>query len=129
MKGSKEDLIKYRLQRAKDTYEDAQILAERQKWNSTVNRLYYSAFYAVMALLLHSDLSPTTHNGTQSNFSEHFIKTGRIPIKFGKSYSQLFAWRLKGDYDDLFDFEEEKVLPYFEPVKQLIGLIEEMVTV
>ena len=129
MKGSKEDLIKYRLQRAKDTYEDAQILAERQKWNSTVNRLYYSAFYAVMALLIHSDLSPTTHNGTQSNFSEHFIKTGRIPIEFGKSYSQLFAWRLKGDYADLFDFEEEKVMPYFEHVKQLIDIVEGMVTV
>ena len=125
MKGSKEDLIKYRLKRAKDTYEDSQILAERQN----VNRLYYSAFYAVMALLLHSDLSPTTHNGTQSNFSEHFIKTGRIPIGFGKSYSQLFAWRLKGDYADLFDFEGERVMPYFEPVKQLIDLIEGMVTV
>lgn len=42
MKASREDLIKYRLLRAKDTFEDAQILAERQKWNSTINRLYYS---------------------------------------------------------------------------------------
>ena len=41
MKGSKEDLIKYRLERAWDTLEDAQILAEREKWNSTINRLYY----------------------------------------------------------------------------------------
>lgn len=37
MKGSKEDLIKYRLSRANDTFEDAQILAERNKWNSTIN--------------------------------------------------------------------------------------------
>ncbi len=40
MKGTKEDLIKYRLLRAKDTLDDARILGERRKWNSTINRLY-----------------------------------------------------------------------------------------
>lgn len=129
MKASKEDLIKYRLLRARDTYEDAQILAHRKKWNSTINRLYYSAYYAVMALLLFSELKPATHNGAKSNFTEHFIKTERIPKEFGKIYSQLFTWRQKGDYDDLFDFEEEKVIPYFEPVKRLINLIDEIVSV
>lgn len=75
MTGSKEDLIKYRLFRAKDTLDDARILANSHKWNFTINRLYY----AVMALLLASDLNPTTHNGAKSNFTEHFIKSNRIP--------------------------------------------------
>lgn len=124
MIGTKEDLIKYRLARAKDTYEDAMILAEKEKWNSTINRLYYSAYYAVIALLLNSDIKPTTHNGAKSNFSEHFIKNGIIPKEMGKMFSQLFTWRQKGDYDDLFDFDGDSVLPYFEPVKELINIIE-----
>ena len=33
MKGSKKDLINYRVDRAKDTLDDAKILAEKQKWN------------------------------------------------------------------------------------------------
>ena len=74
MIGSKKDLIKYRLIRAWDTYDDARILKDKEKWNSTINRLYYSAYYAVMALLLNSELKPTTHNGAKSNFSEYFIK-------------------------------------------------------
>ena len=78
MIGSKEDLVKYRLERAKDTLDDALILSEKNKWNSTINRLYYAAYYAVMALLLQSDLMPSTHNGTKSNFTLHFIKTGII---------------------------------------------------
>ncbi len=127
MKASREDLIQYRLHRAKDTFEDAQILAERRKWNSSINRLYYSAYYAVMALLLFSELNPATHNGAKSNFTEHFIKTERIPKEFGKMYSQLFTWRQKGDYDDLFDFDQEKVIPYFQPVQKLIDLIESIV--
>lgn len=128
MKTSREDLIQYRLHRAKDTFEDAQILADREKWNSTINRLYYSAYYAIMALLLFSELNPATHNGAKSNFTEHFIKTGRIPKEFGKMYSQLFTWRQKGDYDDLFDFDKEKVMPYFEPVQKLIELVEKTVS-
>jgi uncharacterized protein (UPF0332 family) len=126
MKGTKGDLIKYRLSRAKDTFEDAQILAERNKWNSTINRLYYSAYYAVMALLLNSDLKPTTHNGAKSCFSEYFILTNIIPKDLGKIYSQLFTWRQKGDYDDMFDFEKEKVMPYFAPVRELIEIIEKI---
>jgi uncharacterized protein (UPF0332 family) len=124
MKGSKEELIKYRVERAWDTLDDARILAEKGKWNSTINRLYYAAYYAIMALLLNSGFKPTTHNGAKSNFTEHFIKTGELSIEFGKIYSQLFTWRQKGDYDDLFDFDKDKVEPYFEPVKSLIEVIE-----
>jgi len=46
-----------------------------------------------MALLLDSDLKPVTHNGAKSNFSEYFIKTGKINKEYGKLYSQLFIWR------------------------------------
>lgn len=127
MTGSKRDLIEYRIKRAKDTFEDALILAEKNKWNSAINRLYYAAYYAVIALLLKSDIKATTHNGVKSNFSENFIKTGIISKDLGKIFSQLFMWRQKGDYDDLFDFEKDKVLPYLEPVKELIETIGKIV--
>jgi len=124
MTGSKDDLIDYRLSRSKDTFDDAKILADKERWNSAINRLYYSAYYAVTAILLKFDFKPTTHNGAKSVFSEHFIKNGIIPKEFGKLYSQLFTWRQKGDYDDLYDFDKDKVIPYFKPVKQLIEIIE-----
>lgn len=124
---TKNDLINYRIARAKETYEDAIILVEREKWNSAINRLYYASYYAVIAILLTNDLKPTTHNGAKSNFSEYFIKTGKIERKYGKMYSQLFTWRQKGDYDDLFDFSKDKVLPYTKPVKNFIFLIESMI--
>ena len=127
MTGTRNDLINYRIARAKDTYDDALILAERKKWNSAINRLYYAAFYAVMALLLDSDLKPTTHNGAKSNFSDYSIKTGKIDSKYGKMYSQLFTWRQKGDYDDLFDFDKDKVMPYLEPVSDFISQIENLI--
>jgi uncharacterized protein (UPF0332 family) len=81
-----------------------------------------------MALLLNSGYKPTTHNGAKSNFTEHFIKTGELAIEFGKLYSQLFTWRQKGDYDDLFDFDKNRVYPYFKPVKALLEAIETKIT-
>jgi uncharacterized protein (UPF0332 family) len=127
MSGTKEDLIRYRIARAKDTLDDARILADKKKWNSAINRLHYAGYYAIIALLLSADLKPTTHNGAKSNFSEHFIKTGRIDKELGKIFSQLFTWRQKGDYDDLFDFQQDTVLPYFEPVRKLISEAEKLI--
>jgi uncharacterized protein (UPF0332 family) len=124
MIGEKDDLIKYRLERAKETLEDAQLLIEGERWNSAINRLYYSAFYAVIALLLSHNHKTTTHNGVKSIFSEHFIKKNVISHEFGKRYSQLYTWRQKGDYADLFDFTEEKVLPYYDFVQKFISEIE-----
>ena len=128
MKDSRKDLIKYRLARAKETYEDAQILADNNKWNSTINRLYYAAYYAISALLLNENITTKSHPGTKQAFSNYFIKEGIIPKEYGKMFSQLFTWRQKGDYDDLFDFNREKVLPYFEPVKTLIEIIDQKIT-
>lgn len=89
--------------------------------------MYYAAYYALIALLLLSDLKPTTHNGVKSYFSQHFIKTGKVDANYGKMYSQLFTWRQKGDYDDLFDFQKENVMSYFEPVNDFILLIEQLI--
>jgi uncharacterized protein (UPF0332 family) len=118
------ELVTYRLARAKESLEDAQLLAEKARWNAAINRLYYAAFYGVSALLIHSQLNANTHAGARSQFSEHFIKTGIFAKNHGTLYSQLFSWRQKGDYDDLFDFTEEKVLPYFLPVEALLNSIE-----
>jgi uncharacterized protein (UPF0332 family) len=126
MKNYGKELIKYRVSRAKETYLDAQILAKEERWNSAINRLYYAAYYIVTALLLSKDLTPTTHNGAKSSFSEYFVKTGIVSKDMGKIYSQLFTWRHKGDYADLFDFDSEKVLPYFEPVNNFISTIEKV---
>lgn len=42
-------LVSYRMQRAKETLQEADILIERNCFNAAVNRLYYACFYAVTA--------------------------------------------------------------------------------
>lgn len=46
-----EDLIEYRREKAINTLEDADLLFRNNRFFSAVNRIYYSMFYEVIALL------------------------------------------------------------------------------
>ena len=125
MKVNINQYIEYRINRAKETFQDAEYLAENKRWNSCINRLYYACFYACIAALLKKGVESKTHNGVKSQFSKTFIKTKIFPFELGKHYSILFDFRQKGDYGDLFDFTETKVKPLIEPTKKFISIIIE----
>ena len=95
-----EDLIEYRLARARETVEDAKLLAKVGHWNTCVNRLYYSCFYAVTAMLVQYGLSSSKHTGIRSLLNREFVKTGKIPKKMAILYNDLFEKRQEGDYVD-----------------------------
>ncbi|MFO7844654.1 MAG: HEPN domain-containing protein [Bacteroidales bacterium] len=121
---TKEDYIHYRLGRAYEAFDDAKLLAENERWNTAVNRLYYASFYAIIALLIKNGIETQTHDGVRTQFGLKFVKTGRIDKKFGKLFSKLFDYRLKGDYGDLFDFDKDIVEPLFDDVELLINTIK-----
>ena len=124
----KKENIKYRIKRARDTYQDAIYLYEKGSINSSVNRLYYSAFYATIALLLNNDIEIKSHNGVKQKLGEEFVLKGLISKELAKVYSILSDYRHKGDYDDLFDFDKEIVERLLIPVKEYIDRIEELIS-
>ncbi len=121
-----EDYVSYRLQRAKDTIKEVEVLIENQFWNSAINRLYYACFYAVGALLVNEGIETASHSGLRQKFGQLFVKTGKISRELGKHYSDLFEKRHKGDYNDFFDYDEETVLRLFPQSKELIEVIESL---
>jgi len=121
------DYINYRFNRAIETYDEALILAENKRWNAVVNRLYYSCFYAVIALLLKNNIETQTHDGVRTQFGLYFIKTGKFDIKYGKLFSKLFDYRQKGDYGDLYDFDEVTVTPLISQVYDFIKSLEKVI--
>jgi uncharacterized protein (UPF0332 family) len=54
----------------------------------------------------------------------HFIKTGKLDKKFGRLLAELYDWRQKGDYENIFDYDSDSVLPLFPPVIEMIDHIE-----
>jgi len=123
----KNDYIKYRLDRSFETLNDAKVLIKSKSWNSCINRLYYASYYAVTALLLKQNLKTKTHRTVKSQFSLHFIKTGIVSKELGQLFSDLADWRNKGDYGDLFDFDEQTVTPLIAPVEDFINVIRKLI--
>lgn len=121
----RKEYVRYRLESAYTTFEAARVLAENGFWNSAVNRLYYSLYYAVNAILVLHSIQTKSHSGTKSKFSEHFIKTGKFDKKYGRLLSELYDWRQRGDYQNIFEYNRESVMPLFEPVREMIKLIED----
>lgn len=101
----KKETIKYRLIRARETFQDAVFLLEKGSINSSINRLYYAAFYATVALLLNNDIVVKSHTGVKQKLGEEFVLKGIIPKDLARTFSILSDFRHKGDYDDLFDFD------------------------
>jgi len=124
----KRENIKYRIKRARETYQDAIFLFEKGSINSSVNRLYYSAFYATIALLLKNGIEIKSHNGVKQKLGEEFVLKGLISKDFAKTYGLLSDYRHKGDYDDLFDFDKEVVERLLKPIKEYIDKIEEIIS-
>ena len=123
----KNDYIKYRIDRAFEKLNDAKVLIKSKSWNSCINRLYYASYYAVSALLLQQNIKTETHRTVKSQFSLHFIKTGIVSKEYGQLFSDLADWRHKGDYGDLYNFDEQTVAPLIKPVEEFIKLIQKLI--
>jgi uncharacterized protein (UPF0332 family) len=128
VKHSKEDLIKYRIQRAHESLNEAILLAENHYWNTVANRLYYACFYIVNALFSQSDILTKSHSGTKTEFYRYFIKTSIFDRELGRTYSELFDKRQECDYQDFHIFEKEDVDPYIEKVEIFIKLVEQYIS-
>jgi uncharacterized protein (UPF0332 family) len=117
---NREEYLNYRFRRAEESYEEALILAKEERWNAVINRLYYACFYAVIALLIKNNISIQTHDGARTQFGLIFVKTGIIDKESGKLFSKLFDYRQKGDYGDLFDYNEELTKPLINKVNEFL---------
>ena len=113
-------LIKYRIERAEETYKEALLMRTESHWNACANRLYYACFYAVSALLAKYELSSSKHSGIKSLFNQHIIKKKILGSAKGKLYNQLFEARQEGDYVDFVSFNRDLVEPWVLNVENFI---------
>ncbi len=121
--------IRYRLEKAQEVYGAAQVLCDANQWNSAVNRLYYACFYSASALLLNRHISAKTHSGVIGQFSEQIVRSGLVSVEDFRVYAKLLNWRSKGDYNDLYDFCKEDVMPMMPKVRHFIDVVASLVII
>ena len=119
-KDEKIALIKYRLERAGESFKAAQLMFENKLYIPAMNRIYYSIFYSVQALLVLTESTFSKHGQVKGFFNQQFIKTGIFTKDFGKLYNTVFEYRQKFDYVDLILPEKELISDYIIKAKKFI---------
>jgi len=128
MEFDKDELIKYRVKRAKETAEDARIALENDRLHNAENRIYYAIFYIISALALQNDFSTSKHSQLLSWFNRNYVKTGRVNKEIGRIYKKQFENRLEGDYDDFVELNKEDVEVDYKNMLDFISEIEKLLT-
>ncbi|MDE6436867.1 MAG: HEPN domain-containing protein [Muribaculaceae bacterium] len=125
-KEEKDAIIAYRIEKSQMAMKEAVDNSQLKNWSLTANRLYYAAFYMALAINLSNGDISKTHNGTYNLFSKKYIAPGILSREEGSLYRRLFTMRQSGDYDDLFDWEEEDVLPLIPKVAELLDKMKSL---
>jgi len=120
------ELIQYRLERARETLNTAQLLRDQKADTaSIVNRAYYAMFYAALAILATIGQETSKHSGVLALFDKHFIKTGILPREMGKFLHTAFDTRQTGDYEDKLEISQAMAEQIVEFAVKFVNSIEE----
>ena len=93
------DDVRLGLQKAEEFLNDAELLFESGRYESTVNRAYYCMFKVVQTILLDKDIFTKTHKGARVKFHELFLKTNLLPEHLGEMFDDASELRQDADYD------------------------------
>lgn len=121
----REAVVQYWWAKAEESLKSAERELAASSFNFAMNRIYYSAFYAVSAVLLKRQISFKKHSAVRSAFHSEFIKPGLPDVNWGKFYDRLFEDRQEGDYLALVEFESGYVKDKLNSRKKFLYAIKE----
>jgi uncharacterized protein (UPF0332 family) len=99
-------LVTYRLEQADESLEAARILLDKGLIGPSVNRAYYTMFYAVLALLVPRKQETSKHSGAIALFDRDFVKQGIFKKDFSRWLHDAFDLRQRSDYTAAFRASE-----------------------
>lgn len=121
---SNTDLMKYRLDAAKEKLDSAKILLKSGNYKDSLGRSYYAMFSAVRALLAMENVDYSKHSGVIAHFQKEYIKSGVLDKKYSKYISQAFNIRNDTDYSDFFIASKEDAEEQYQKAVEFCDIIE-----
>jgi uncharacterized protein (UPF0332 family) len=122
-----EALISYRMERSRESIRAAEIMLENEMFAISMNRVYYSMFYAIQALLVLHKVSFSKHGQVKGYFNRELIKTGIFSMDMGKLFNKVFEYRQKFDYVDFAVPDRDMVSEYIEKARGFHAKINEYI--
>lgn len=91
---------------------------------SAVSRAYYAMFHAARAALLTRQLTPKSHKGVLTLFSDQFVRTGEFPQENFRAFRDAFGDRTLADYADDISFTDQDALRTLAAARSFVDLAE-----
>ena len=120
-------IVSLEINKARSTYDDAEVLVNLNRLSSAASRLYYAVFHAVSALLIHDGHAVKSHKGAFVAFCQHYIYTGSLPQEMGRLLSQLETMRENSDYNCVYEVTRAEITDRLIPAKIMIDSIADYI--
>lgn len=122
-----DDLMKYRLESAKDKLTSAKLLLEAGQYKDSIGRSYYAIFTAIRAILASRQVDFSKHAGVIAYFQKEYIKTEIFDKKYSKYLQQAFQIRNSCDYDDFYIVSKQDAQEQYNRATELLQVINEYI--
>lgn len=121
------DLAKYKLERAKEELETAELLFHNERLKAANNRAYYSIYYSLTAVLCLEPVAFKRHKDTIGYFNKNYVHTGIFPDNIGRSISKAAKVRHASDYDEFYVAGKEETAKQIQAAKNVIDLVNKFI--
>lgn len=125
MDSRQEELSKYRMQEAKDSLKVAKNCLMENFFKDSINRSYYSAFYAIKAVLALGTVDFKRPKDVIAYFNQIYVATEIFPRELGRRLGMLKQLREKSDYDDFYVASKEQAKCQVETAELIINRVQE----
>ncbi len=119
-----QNLVKYRIEQAKENLEEAEMLCKGHKFKGASNRAYYAIFHAIKSILAIEQVDFKKHSSVIAYFNKEYVNKGTFSRELGKRISEARFFREKSDYVDFYMITKQECEKQIETADLLIKKCE-----
>ena len=122
------DLARYKLERAREELDTAELLFDNERLKAANNRAYYSIYYSLTAVLCLEPIAFKKHKDTIGYFNKNYVHTDRFPREIGRNISKAAKIRHASDYDEFYIASKEEAERQIQTAKELVDLVDKFIS-
>jgi uncharacterized protein (UPF0332 family) len=107
-------LSRLAMEKSNRLYEDARILKDMKRYESSLSRLYYSVFWIITALARITRFNASSHKALINYINRVYVVENKILTdSFYRSVRKLMTYREYSDYDEVLGITQDEIKEAF----------------
>ena len=125
MPDRQKELSDYRSQQAEESLTVAKTCMNTEFYKDSINRSYYSVFYAIKAVLALGTVDFKRHKDVVAHFNKEYVATEKFPRELGRKIGNLKQIREESDYDDFYIASKEEAEGQIKTAELVLQSVKE----